>query len=66
MGRFTESKKLDNGSYGLEDPKTGEYVEKDKGVNSGSGSHGGSYWKLKDRFGNRVGTISKEGKWLRE
>lgn len=42
LERFKKSKKLDDGSYGLKDPKTGEYIEKDRGINSGSGSHGGS------------------------
>ncbi|MBS4750176.1 hypothetical protein KG091_03670 [Carnobacteriaceae bacterium zg-ZUI78] len=38
---------------------------RDRAVNSGSGTHGGSYWKLYDRYGKRVGTFDRDGIWLR-
>jgi hypothetical protein len=47
------------------DPKTGQYIQKDKAVNSGAGSHGGSEWKLFDKSKKQIGTISSDGKWLR-
>ncbi len=47
------------------DPKTQQYIEKDRAFNSGTGPHDGSY-KLFDKTGNRIGTITKDGKWLRK
>lgn len=47
------------------DPKTKEYLEKDRAANSGVGGHGGSHWKLKDRNGNTSATVSEEGKIIR-
>lgn len=29
-------------------------------------AHGGSYWKLLDKHGNRIGTLSKDGTYLRK
>lgn len=29
-------------------------------------AHGGSYWKLLDKHGNRIGTLSKDGIYLRK
>lgn len=43
----------------------GTYLKKDRGVNSGGGSHGGSYWKLFDRHANRIGTYDYDGNYLR-
>ena len=45
LKRFT--KKGKNGR--LIDPKTRQYIEKDRARNSGSGGHGGSHWKLFDK-----------------
>jgi hypothetical protein len=47
------------------DPKTKQYIEKDHAFNSGSGPHDGAY-KLFDQSGKRIGTVTKEGKWLRQ
>ena len=65
LSRFTE--RLKGGS--LRDPKTGQILEKDWSRNTGAGPHGGSYWKLKIVTGQnevRIGTITKEGKFLRK
>ncbi|HEP1802792.1 TPA: hypothetical protein VB840_000206 [Streptococcus suis] len=43
----------------------GTYLIRDYGVNSGSGGHGGSYWKLYNRNGQRIGTYSRYGYYLR-
>ncbi|HEP1824710.1 TPA: hypothetical protein VB895_002262 [Streptococcus suis] len=43
----------------------GTYVTRDWSVNSGGGSHGGSYWKLFNRNGQRIGTYDKYGNYLR-
>lgn len=50
----------------LEDPKTKQRLVPDHARNSGGSGHGGSYWKLLDRGGHRIGTISKDGRWLRD
>ena len=60
--RFTKKDK--NGR--LTDPKTRQYLEREMARNSGNGGHGGSYWKLYNRKGERMGTISKDGRWLRK
>lgn len=49
----------------LVDPKTGYRLSPERAKNSGTGGHGGSYWKLLDAQGNRVGTIAQDGKFLR-
>jgi hypothetical protein len=38
---------------------------RDRGVNSGNGTHGGSYWKLFNRNGTRIGTYDMYGNYLR-
>ncbi|WP_105108151.1 hypothetical protein [Streptococcus suis] len=43
----------------------GTYLIRDYGVNSGAGGHGGSYWKLYNRSGQRIGTYSRYGYYLR-
>ncbi len=58
LKRFTNKFEKTN----LKDPKTGQYIERDVGNNP----HGGSYWKLFTRDKERIGTLSKEGKFLRE
>ena len=45
-------------------PKTRQYLEPDNATNSGSGTHDG-VWKLKGSRGERLGTISEDGRWLR-
>jgi hypothetical protein len=49
----------------LKDPETGQYIQQDNAVNSGI-THGGSYWKLYSRDKKRIGTLAKDGKFLRE
>ncbi|HFI0238005.1 TPA: hypothetical protein ACGO6G_000135 [Streptococcus suis] len=43
----------------------GTYVVRDWAVNSGNRPHGGSYWKLYNRNGQRIGTYSRYGYYLR-
>ncbi|HFI2446557.1 TPA: hypothetical protein ACGO8L_000455 [Streptococcus suis] len=43
----------------------GTYLIRDYGVNSGADGHGGSYWKLYNRSGQRIGTYSRYGYYLR-
>ncbi len=51
----------------IRDPKTGQYIKKDRGINSGVGSHGGSYWKLfESEKGKQIGTITQDRYWLRK
>jgi hypothetical protein len=58
--RFTKREK----GGGLTDPKSGQYLSPERG----NQPHGGSYWKLKSKKGakNRIGTISQDGRFLRE
>ncbi|BDD39954.1 hypothetical protein [Streptococcus ruminantium] len=47
----------------------GSYIVRDHAVHSGKGPHGGSYWKLFKRIGNkstpkRVGTYDKYGNYI--
>jgi hypothetical protein len=65
LSRFTETSKV-NGKNVLMDPKTKQYIMKDKGKNSGVGGHGGSAWKLFNKSNERIGTISEDGRWLRK
>ncbi|MGL4387142.1 MAG: RHS repeat-associated core domain-containing protein, partial [Snodgrassella alvi] len=59
LSRF--NKRLKGGDY--QDPKTGWKISKDR---AGVRGHGGSYWKLFNKKGDRIGTLSKEGKYIRE
>jgi hypothetical protein len=61
LSKFTQ--RMNGGK--LKDPKTGYFLSKDKAVNSGTGTHGGSYWKLENSIEKRVGTLSQDGKFLR-
>ncbi|MBP9829450.1 MAG: hypothetical protein KBD04_05405 [Proteobacteria bacterium] len=54
-----------SGGPKLEDPKTGEYLVKDFAANSGR-EHGGSYWKLCNRQGERIATFAEDGTFLRK
>ncbi len=62
LDRFSDRQSKSGQRGVLRDPKTGEYLERDRGNNP----HGGSHWKLKDRKGKRIATISKDGTILRE
>ena len=46
------------------DPKTGQYIQKDRALNSGSGPHDGEL-KLFNKGKKKIGTITKDGRWLR-
>ncbi|HFI0601816.1 TPA: hypothetical protein ACGO9Z_000248 [Streptococcus suis] len=54
-----------SGNAGRFNGPRGTYVVRDWGVNSSSGTHGGSYWKLFDRNGTRLGTYNRNGVKLR-
>ncbi|WP_409996201.1 hemagglutinin repeat-containing protein [Rhizobium leguminosarum] len=61
LDRFSRKIKV-NGETRFEDPKSGYQIVKDR---AGGNSHGGSAWKLIDRTGNRIGTLSSKGIYLR-
>jgi hypothetical protein len=61
LERFSRKVKV-NGETRFEDPKSGYQLVKDR---AGGNSHGGSAWKLIDRTGNRIGTLSSKGIYLR-
>lgn len=56
LGKFTE--KVSGNSVKYKDPKSGWSVEKD------TAGHGGREWKLKDKNGNRVGSLDGSGRIL--
>ena len=62
LQRFTE--RLKGGMF--KEVKTGQSITPDRARNSGTGIHGGSYWKLLDKFGKRIGTVSEDGRFLRK
>lgn len=55
------NKRLKGEDY--QDPKTGWKIFKDR---AGVRGHGGSYWKLFNEKNDRIGALSKEGKYIRE
>ncbi len=62
LSKFDKRIKLE-GEPAFLDPKSGYMISKEK---SASNPHGGSTWKLLDRFGRRVGTITEDGRFLRK
>ncbi|ORX45227.1 hypothetical protein BCR36DRAFT_414687 [Piromyces finnis] len=46
--------------------KTGWYIEKDKGASVNKQAHGGSQYKLFNFKGQRIATLSADGKVLRK
>ena len=46
--------------------KTGYYLQVDRALNSGSGAHGASMYKIFDRKGSRIGTVDKYGNIVRQ
>lgn len=60
LSKFKPGKK--DGKNVLLEPKSGHYLDVDTNVVP----HGGSKWKLKDQFGNRIKTITCDGKILRD
>ena len=63
INKFTQRKKVLKDNPHFVDPKTRQYIQKEDALNSGSGPHKG-HWKLFDRHGRRIATLSKEGKIL--
>ena len=50
----------------LVDEKTGHYLEVDRAVNSGVGTHGeDAVYKLFDKLGNRLGSFSSTGQYIK-
>jgi hypothetical protein len=62
LAQFIDRKKVE-GEVQFKDPKSGYAISADK---SGNRGHGGSAWKLLDSAGNRVGTLTADGKFLRK
>lgn len=60
LDKFQPGKK--DGRSVLIEPKSGHYLEDDR-LNR---PHGGSRWKLKDAQGNRIGTITCDGRLIRD
>jgi hypothetical protein len=65
VSRFSSRVSQSSGPAKLEDPKSGEYLVKDLAAGSGK-EHGGSYWKLFSKSGERVATFTQEGVFLRK
>ncbi|QDX92000.1 hypothetical protein C2W64_01038 [Brevibacillus laterosporus] len=59
LGKFTD--KVKNKGW-LKDPKTGWFLEKTKGTGGDKVGHKGDVWKLNDSDGNRIASLTKEGK----
>lgn len=64
LSRFSKRVSQSSGPK-LEDPKSGEYLVKDRSAGTNR-AHGGSYWKLFNKNGNRVATFSEDGIFLRK
>jgi hypothetical protein len=62
FAQFIDRKKVE-GEVQFKDPKSGYSISADKAGNRG---HGGSAWKLLNRAGDRVGSLTAEGKFLRK
>ncbi|MCP3658950.1 MAG: hypothetical protein GY830_00965, partial [Bacteroidetes bacterium] len=56
LSKFTQ--KLEKGIW--ENPKTGYTISRDKA------NHGGSLWKLNNKDGNRIGSITSTGTYVRK
>lgn len=63
LSRFTNRVNQRGAKAEYVDPKTKWRIAPDR---AGERSHGGSAWKLIDSKGRRVGTITKDGKFLRD
>lgn len=62
LSKFNKRVRIDGKRAEFVDPKTGWRISPDRG---GNNSHGGSGWKLINNKGQRVGTLTKDGKFLR-
>jgi hypothetical protein len=62
LHRFTQ--RIDGRTW--KDPKSGQIIQKENAINSGSGPHGPVHWKLFKSIGEkliRIGSITKDGRW---
>ncbi|RYE55137.1 MAG: hypothetical protein EOP48_10845 [Sphingobacteriales bacterium] len=59
LSKFKPGKK--NGKTVLLEPKSGHYLDDNIGT-----PHGGSEYKLKDQFGNRIGSVTCDGRIIRK
>jgi hypothetical protein len=57
--------KKESDGHKFQDPESGQFIEKDSSLYACDISHGGSAWKLFDKSGKKIGTVSKNGIWLR-
>jgi hypothetical protein len=70
IGLHRFSQRIDGRTF--KDPKSGQVIQKDNALHSGSQPHGPSYWKLfpndkvVGRISERIGTVSKDGRWIRK
>ena len=62
LDKFTQRGSIGNDTI-FKDPKSGVYISKER---SSGGAHGGSAWKLISSSGERLGTLTSTGKYLRE
>ena len=65
VGTHIDISEFSEGKKGRLIHKSGYYLERDRARNSGAGGHGGSEYKLKNKKGDKLYTVSKEGKILR-
>ncbi|WP_245418964.1 hypothetical protein [Phyllobacterium endophyticum] len=61
LSRFNERVKIE-GETAFRDPKSSYFISRDKAATD---AHDG-VWKLLDRLGNRIGTITEDGRFLRK
>ncbi|RFB31407.1 hypothetical protein [Brevibacillus sp. VP] len=60
LDKFTDKVKGRKGTY--KDQKTGWTIEKTRGTGGDKNGHKGDVWKLNDRKGERIASLTKEGK----
>ncbi|MCR8980965.1 hypothetical protein [Brevibacillus laterosporus] len=60
LDKFTDKVKGERGTY--TDQKTGWTIEKTRGTGGDKIGHKGDVWKLNDRKGERIASLTKEGK----
>jgi RHS repeat-associated protein len=65
-GEYSNRVKVSGDNPKMTHPKTGNYLQKDRAKNSGSGTHGTSENKLFNKKGGRVGTVDKDGNITRD
>jgi hypothetical protein len=65
LKRFSKRVSQSGQKARYEDPKTGDYLEKDFAAGTGR-EHGGSFWKAYTRKGDPLGAFTKDGRFLRQ